>query len=115
MAFWVAGGQWMALQSMAWLNMTRTYCQTETLSRSLAKTFDGNHPCPLCRFIQKEKAAQSSPKVISNFQKNSFFFISFTVLLVLLLAQPKLHSIKALLSEFDRSPLSPPPRKFFSI
>src|SRR5579859_4246529 len=61
LAFWVTGGQWLMLQSVAWVNMARTYSQETTWSKALTQTFDGNHPCRLCRFIQKEKAAESTP------------------------------------------------------
>jgi hypothetical protein len=112
LAFWVTGGQWLMLQSVAWLNMVRDYSQSSTLSRALAKTFDGNHPCPLCRFIQKEKSAQHSPKSIPAPQKNPFLAIPFAILALMFLRQPRPLFSFTRLPEPYSSPFFPPPETF---
>lgn len=48
------GGQWMALQGVAWLSMAVTYTvETGSVATGLSQTFDGEHPCPLCKAVQK--------------------------------------------------------------
>ena len=54
----LTGGHWLLLQSFAWVRMIVTYARSATISTALAQTFDGQHPCPLCKLIQK--AQQSS-------------------------------------------------------
>ncbi len=36
------------LQAAAWARMTVRFCRTDRLDVSIAKTFDGRHPCALC-------------------------------------------------------------------
>ena len=57
------GAQWAILQSTAWLGMAVTYSLNEgSLSEGLSKTFDGDHPCPLCNLVEKgQKKEQKLP------------------------------------------------------
>ena len=59
------GLHWGVLQSAAWLGMVVSYSQDAPLKEALAKTFDGKHPCPLCKAIAKgrrsEKESESAP------------------------------------------------------
>jgi hypothetical protein len=54
----VTGGHWFFLQSLAWVQMTVSFAQRDTLSVALEKTFDGKHACPLCKFVKRGKASQ---------------------------------------------------------
>ncbi len=47
------GGHWAFLQSVAWVRMTMELSQTESLASALQKTFDGQHPCTLCKFVRE--------------------------------------------------------------
>lgn len=52
------GGHWVLLQSVAWMGMAVTYSKTSSsFGEVLSKTFDGKHPCGLCKFVQEGKAA----------------------------------------------------------
>jgi hypothetical protein len=44
---------WVALQGFAWVNMAIAYSQKSGLATGLDQTFDGNHPCPMCKAIAK--------------------------------------------------------------
>jgi hypothetical protein len=46
------------LQSAAWIGMMITYSQEAPLTEALSKTFDGKHPCSLCKRIEKERKTQ---------------------------------------------------------
>lgn len=46
------GGQWMALQSFAWVRMTVQFFQQDSLGVAIAKTFSGRYPCSLCLKVQ---------------------------------------------------------------
>jgi hypothetical protein len=37
---------------MAWANMAYTFAHHDTLAKSLKKTFDGKHPCGICKGIK---------------------------------------------------------------
>src|SRR6184192_2864605 len=52
------GAHWTLLQSIAWVGMAVSYTQNSTLKEALLKTFDGKHPCTLCKVVQQGKNAQ---------------------------------------------------------
>jgi hypothetical protein len=45
------GTHWVVLQSVAWATMLADNVGTAPLSAAIEKTFDGKHPCPLCKQI----------------------------------------------------------------
>jgi len=48
------GAQWALLQGVAWVGMAVTYSvQDGSVTEGLSKTFDGEHPCPLCKVVKK--------------------------------------------------------------
>ncbi len=52
------GGQWLVLQTTAWVEMLVHYSRSNNIENAISKTFDGNHPCPLCLSIVKAKKDQ---------------------------------------------------------
>lgn len=67
------GLHWTLLQSAAWVGMIVSYSHTSSLAEAVAKTFDGDHPCPLCKVVQngtsqdKKKELQTSTKKLPEF------------------------------------------------
>ena len=47
------GAPWALLQSVAWVGMLVRYSQETTFRQAVAMTFDGKHPCKLCRLVQQ--------------------------------------------------------------
>jgi hypothetical protein len=47
------GLHWAALQSIAWAGMLLNYSRSGSVASAVEKTFDGRHPCPLCKAISK--------------------------------------------------------------
>jgi hypothetical protein len=52
-AFVVAGGHWAVLQSVAWVGMLANYSGQHGLVAGVSKTFDGQHPCGLCKTVEE--------------------------------------------------------------
>ena len=53
------GAHWTFLQSVAWVGMVVSYSQeSSSLAEALVKTFDGKHPCKLCKFVAAEKKSE---------------------------------------------------------
>ena len=46
------GGHWACVQSIAWFRMTVAFSKSRPLSTALQMTFDGRHPCKLCKVVQ---------------------------------------------------------------
>jgi hypothetical protein len=62
--FFVAGGHWGALQTVAWAGMLWNYTQAEgSLLTGVKKTFDGEHPCTMCDSIKTAKSKEQSQPV----------------------------------------------------
>lgn len=61
------GGHWLALQSVAWMGMLANYTMGETLVVAIEKTFDGDHPCGLCKVVKsgrEQEQKQQAVKVV---------------------------------------------------
>lgn len=58
------GFHWAFLQSLAWTGMVVRYSQGTSLSEALRKTFDGQHPCSICRLVEEGRSHESQPAVL---------------------------------------------------
>lgn len=47
------GLHWAVIQGVAWTTMLVGYSQSDGLIQAVAKTFDGQHPCPLCEAVEE--------------------------------------------------------------
>src|SRR5215469_2035755 len=56
--FQVLGGPLAALQTIAWIRMAVTYSQDDGVGAGIAKTFDGEHMCSLCKAIAKKREGE---------------------------------------------------------
>ena len=61
----VLGLHWSLLQTVAWVGMAVQFSKTDTLTTALGKTFDGKHPCSLCKIVQNGREKSDSPKQAS--------------------------------------------------
>lgn len=69
------GGHWVALQSAAWAGMFVTFALQGPISQAVAKTFDGQHPCALCKAIERgtKSPSKQSPSVADSLKKPDLF------------------------------------------
>jgi hypothetical protein len=58
----LGGAHWLVLQSIAWSGMLLRQAREARLIEAMQKTFDGAHPCQLCKGVshgqQKEKKSR---------------------------------------------------------
>lgn len=52
------GGHWAALQSIAWAGMLVARLQVMSVKKAIETTFDGDHPCSMCKAIKKAKSSE---------------------------------------------------------
>jgi len=52
------GGHWAVLQTVAWTNMLSENLRSESFTAAVQKTFDGKHPCCLCKAINAGKKSE---------------------------------------------------------
>jgi hypothetical protein len=70
------GAHWMLLQSVAWVGMAVNYSQDAPFTEALSKTFDGKHPCKLCKFVEEGKHSEKKQDVLKVEGKKEFCFDS---------------------------------------
>jgi hypothetical protein len=56
------GLHWSLLQSVAWVGMVVNYSHDGSFGEALEKTFDGKHPCTLCKAIAAGKKSEKQPE-----------------------------------------------------
>jgi hypothetical protein len=105
------GGHWAFLQSVAWVTMVINYSKDAPLSVAVEKTFDGKHPCHLCKVVkqgketeQKQDASKLKLKSDSWLLARAFAFESPRV------APHKIASSDIFFDSIGETPPLPPPR-----
>lgn len=58
------GLQWAVLQGVAWTGMLISYSRDVSLMEAVARTFDGEHPCPLCKAVVKGQQQEQKQKQV---------------------------------------------------
>lgn len=64
------GSHWAVLQSIAWTSMLVDNLRNSSLTEAVQRTFDGNHPCALCKQIAAGKKSEKKaefPTVLKKF------------------------------------------------
>ena len=56
------GAHWAILQSVAWVSMAVKFSQHSSIKEALVKTFDGRHPCKICKAVQEGKKSERKPE-----------------------------------------------------
>src|SRR5262249_27173758 len=59
------GFHWAFLQSLAWTTMLADHLRTESFVVSVKKTFDGAHPCRLCKQIAAGKHTEEKKSEVT--------------------------------------------------
>ena len=104
---------WALLQTVAWTTMLSNNLQSCSLRTAMAMTFDGQHPCPLCKAIDAAKKSEQKNQV--SFEKQKLEFPPVEGKLVLIAPTPLEQSPRPDLTaeSIFPKPLTPPPRPFF--
>jgi hypothetical protein len=68
----ILGGHWALLQTSAWVGMIVQYSQRTGLKAALTETFDGEHPCSVCKAIQdgKKQEQKKAPLLQTELKKD---------------------------------------------
>ncbi|EEF63288.1 hypothetical protein [Pedosphaera parvula] len=67
------GSHWIVMQSVAWATMLAGNAKVESFHVALEKTFDGKHPCSLCKQIAKGKQSERKAEFQTEIKKLEFF------------------------------------------
>jgi hypothetical protein len=97
-------------QSMAWVGMVITYSQQAPIREALSKTFDGRHPCLLCKQIAKERRDQRKSDRQSESKRLEFVNIGPGLTLVPPYRYQALGAANTWAQRLSRTPPLPPPK-----
>ncbi len=108
------GAHWAVLQSVAWTTMMAANLSTESFHDAVRNTFDGQHPCPLCKAIKSGKTSEQKSEAPAP-ELKKFEYVNESPRFVF--AAPRFFTLLASRAEFPESlstaPPVPPPRSFF--
>ena len=115
----MAGGHWLALQTVAWSRMIVDFSQHDSLGTAIAKTFDGKHPCPMCLKIrqgmhQQKQQQQKEPWLKTEKLPEVVWQLRcLTAPPVPTAPHHEQPTVPVLLTDFSEPPPTPPPRVLF--
>ena len=66
------GGHWAVLQTVAWTTMLADNLRAAPLAEAVEKTFDGKHPCTLCKQISAGKKSEQKSEFQLSLKKLEF-------------------------------------------
>lgn len=107
------GMHWALLQGVAWTGMFLANLNKGTVTEAVEKTFDGEHPCPLCLAVkegQKKEKDDSKPLAAKSVKKFEAVLVAETRLVA---PSAQIRSFPWLVSSFEgrsERPSMPPPR-----
>ena len=104
------GLPWAFLQSFAWTTMLVDNLTTNSFSVALQRTFDGKHPCPLCKAIAEGKKSEKKSDTVVSLKKFEALSQSVAFAFAPLASFPRVEAPNALLETLAHAPPTPPPR-----
>ncbi|HXR04717.1 MAG TPA: hypothetical protein VN836_08430 [Verrucomicrobiae bacterium] len=106
------GAHWVLLQSVAWTTMLANNLRTHSLSESVARTFDGKYPCPICKAIAAAKKSEKKNEFTAQTQKPEFPPAKENPVLMAPSHFQLLPQVNFFADLLTQKPLLPPPRGF---
>lgn len=108
------GLHWAFLQTVAWAGMIVCYSQEAPISEAVVKTFDGQHPCKLCKQIAKGKQSEKKPEYKFELSKLEFPYASSTFIFDAPSSFVEVRAGNDAMDLLTYSPPVPPPRGFIA-
>jgi hypothetical protein len=107
------GAHWALLQTVAWTTMIADNLCTHSVKEAVTETFDGRHPCPLCRAIAAGKQSEKKTEFLLQSQKLEFPPVKENFVLIAPSQFQLLPLANFSAKSFAQKPLLQPPRGFF--
>jgi len=104
------GLHWSFLQSIAWTSMLVSNLSTSSFSQAVQRTFDGKHPCSLCKVIASGKKSEKRSERIQPLKKFDALGQPLAIPVVLHIAFPMVEGGDSVIRTLPYAPLTPPPR-----
>lgn len=112
--FYLAGGHWAILQTVAWARMIEDYSRKDPINVAILKTFSGKYPCTLCKKVEEGRQKEEAPPTTKVEKKAENFLRPEGQIAQMLVPRDFSYPPWARQTLVVRSdaPLLPPPRNF---
>jgi hypothetical protein len=107
------GAHWTLLQTVAWTTMLADNLCTHSVTEAVTQTFDGNHPCDLCKAIAAGKQSEKKTEFSFQSQKLEFPLLKESFALIAPSQFQLLPLENSSAKSLAKKPLLQPPRSFF--
>jgi hypothetical protein len=107
------GLHWAVLQSVAWTTMLADNLRTQSLTEAVTHTFDGEHPCCLCKAIAAGRKSEQKKEFTAPLQKLEFPPVKENFVLIAPSSFQLLPLENSSAKSLAQKPLLQPPRGFF--
>jgi hypothetical protein len=107
------GLHWAALQTVAWTTMLADNLRQQSLTQAVSQTFDGQHPCCLCKAIAAGKQSEKKTELSFQSQKLEFPPLNENFTLIAPTQFYFLPQENSSAKSLVQRPLLQPPRGFF--
>ena len=108
------GLHWAALQTIAWTTMLAANLTTSSFSEAVSDTFDGGHPCCLCKAIKAAKQSEKKSEAVAPALKMEFPPVAEKIDLFPPAQFDLLPEQNIFADSLGAPPPSPPPRSLFA-
>jgi hypothetical protein len=108
------GAHWTLLQTVAWTRMLADNLCTHSVKEAVTETFDGKHPCPLCKAIAAAKKSEQRKEFTLQVTKLEFPPAPENFILVAPSHFQLLPQANIFAESLNQQPLTPPPRGCFA-
>ena len=107
------GAHWVVLQSVAWTAMFVDNLRTGSLAEAVTHTFDGKHPCALCKAVAAGKKSEKKSEFPLQLKKFEFPLAAEKIALVAPSRFELWPRANTFADSLTQTPPTPPPRGFF--
>jgi hypothetical protein len=104
------GLHWAFLQSLAWTTMLADNLTTTSFSVAVQRTFDGRHPCALCKAIAKGRKSEKKSDTLLSLKKFEALSQSVAFGISPPASFPTIAAPSGWLETVAHTPPTPPPR-----
>ncbi|HSY19461.1 MAG TPA: hypothetical protein VK815_14055 [Candidatus Acidoferrales bacterium] len=104
------GAHWIALQTVAWTTMLAANWSSSSFSEAVSTTFDGRHPCPLCKAIAAGKKSEQKKEFTCAMAKLEFPPVTENIIIIAPKSFSSVSAEDCFGEAFFSKPPVPPPR-----
>jgi len=104
------GLHWAFLQSFAWATMLADNLTTTSFSAAIQRTFDGKHPCALCKTVAEGSKSEKESELLQPLKKFEGVSQASAIVVSPLASFPRIEARATFFETLTYAPLEPPPR-----